>query len=150
MKLHLGVIDQTYRNGTPISKVAQILEAKYGIMATFYARQEQTIANHLATSLSDAVEARMTGAPIVNPYAEGTDEIQEAFRDFLDRNGTGIITKASTQGVSGRFMDKDNKKGERGPMNAEGQVRPSFIDTGLYQNSFRAWVEEDGATTPPT
>ncbi len=116
-------------------------------MAIFAAQQSTQIANHLAQSMADAVEASMQGAPITNPYAEGTDQIQEAFRKFLDQNGTGVITKASKQGVSGRFMDKDNKKGERLPMNEEGQVRPSFIDSGLYQNSFRAWVDDSDADT---
>lgn len=142
MKLHLGVIDQKYRDGKDVGEVAKILEAKYGVMAIFAAQQTNQIANSLATSLADAVEARMMGAPVANPYAEGTDQIQEAFRTFLDMNAHGIITQASKQGVSGRFMDKNNTKGKRAVMNANGQVRPSFIDTGLYQTSFRAWIEE--------
>lgn len=142
MKIHLGVLDQNYRSGQSVGDVAKILEGRYGIMAIFAARQSTQIANHLATSLADATEALMMGQPVANAYAEGTDQIQEDFRKFLDQNGTGIITKASEKGVSGRFADKNNTKGLRGPMNSQGQVRPSFIDTGLFQNSFRAWIEE--------
>jgi hypothetical protein len=140
MKVQLGVLDQMYRTGESTGDVAKILEGHYGIMAIFAAQQSTQIANSLAVSLADATEAIMSGAPMANPYAEGT--IQEAFRKFLDQNGTGIITKASKQGVSGRFKDQNNTEGKRGPMNDSGQVRPSFIDTGLYQNSFRAWIEE--------
>jgi hypothetical protein len=142
MKLHLGVIDQKYRTGKDVAEVAKILEGKYGIMAIFAAQQQNEIANALATSLADATEALMTGTPVANAYAEGTEEIQKNFRKFLDMNGTGIITEASKKGVSGRFMDKNNTKGKRLPENSNGQVRPSFIDTGTYQNSFRAWIEE--------
>ncbi|MFM0010960.1 hypothetical protein [Paraburkholderia sediminicola] len=142
MRLQLGVLDQTYRTGESTGTVAKILEGRYGIMAIFAAQQSTQIANSLAVSLADATEAIMSGAPMANPYAEGTDQIQEAFRKFLDMNGTGIITQASKQGVSGRFKDKNNTEGKRGPMNDLGQVRPSFISTGLYQNSFRAWIEE--------
>jgi hypothetical protein len=147
MKLHLGVVDQLYENGTPTGKVAQVLELKYGIMQTFADQNLQFMADQLAQSLSDQLEmivALGDKAPNVDVYAQGTNNIEQKFREFLNRNGTGIVTKASTQGVSGRFKDRLNTKGKRkaDPNLSEGQVRPSFIDTGLYQSSFKTWVEE--------
>ncbi|MCO4880231.1 hypothetical protein [Paraburkholderia caribensis] len=145
MKLHFGVIDQQYRNGQSTGEVATILEKKYDVMGTFAAHSTSDIKDALTNSIGDAVQAIMSGQPVpADPFAEGTDEIQEKFRRFLDTNAHGIVTDASKQGVSGRFKDKYNRQGKRGqaPGLSSGQVRPSFIDTGLYQNSFKAWVEE--------
>jgi hypothetical protein len=51
----------------------------------------------------------------------------------MDRLGyPGVPTKASLDGVSHRFK---NKRGAPG--------RPSFSDTGLYEDSFVAWIDAD-------
>jgi hypothetical protein len=148
MKVHLGIVDTLYENGTPSAKVARILEGKYGIMDTFAQKNLQFIADQLAQSLTDNLEQILklgAKAPNTNVYAQGNSNIEQKFREFLNRNGTGIITKASTIGTSGRFKDVHNRKGKRkvDPNLRTGQVRPSFIDTGLYQQSMRCWVEED-------
>jgi hypothetical protein len=95
MKLQLGVLDQTYRAGESTGTVAKILETKYGIMAIFAAQQSTQIANSLAVSLADATEAIMSGAPMANPYAEGTDQIQEAFQR-LPSKGFPVDSKTKT------------------------------------------------------
>jgi len=145
MKLNLGVIDQLYENGVATGKVANILEAEYGIMGIFAAQNLQYIADQLAQSITDNLEQIVQTGNLptgLNIFAQGENNIAQKFRAFLDANGTGIVTKASTIGISKRFKDAGNTKGLRVNMPGSAQVRPSFIDTGLYQNSMRAWIEE--------
>jgi hypothetical protein len=65
-------------------------------------------------------------------------EIEERFKDFLslqemDKLGVpGVPTEAAKKGKSSRFKRRRSKGGA---------PRPSFIDTGLYQSSFKAWVD---------
>jgi len=149
MELNLGVVDQLYENGESTAKVARVLEDKYGIMQTFVDNNLQFIADQLANSVADNLETilgsgQKLGAD-TNLFTQGTNNIEQAFREFLDRNGTGIVTQASTQGTSGRFKDEGNKKKKRkkDPRLLEGQVRPSFVATGLYQASSKVWTNED-------
>lgn len=148
--LHLGVIDIPYseppRTGKRPSKgdharstgdVAGYLENKYHIMEHFYELHADDIAGYLTNSLAGSLETMlMTNQPPVLDFnASAMQQIEKRFRDFLslkELNGLGypgIPTKASLKGFSSRF------KGKRG---AAG--RPSFIDTGLYQKSFKAWI----------
>lgn len=162
MKLHLGVIDLPYsyhqkrqerankrrkKKGLPpvnnklptTGDVAGWLEDKYHIMELFHEENRDFINGALEQSLQGTLEDILMGAPIQNhsPFAEGTSEIEKRFKQFLsgrevERLGIpGVPTQAAKDGVSHRFKKKANKKGPR----------PSFIDTGLYQSSFKAWVE---------
>jgi hypothetical protein len=94
----------------------------------------QEIANILASHMSDALDSLLMGSPSTEIFPrEGIPEIQKLFLRFInseEMNGIqpGVPTKASLRGVNHRM------KGKRG-----GQ-RPSFRDTGLYMQSFRAWV----------
>jgi hypothetical protein len=82
-----------------------------------------------------AFETRAMGGPVVDPYASAGQNIENAFRQFLslkemDKLGVpGVPTQAALEGRSKRF------KSGKGPA-----PRPSFIDTGQYQSTFRAWV----------
>jgi hypothetical protein len=150
--LHLGVDDIPYSEPPPPVKrgrkpkagpanettgdVAELLEDKYHIMQIFYEQHQKDIALALEESLAGTLENLLLGAPTnLSPLGEAADKIQTTFKRFLsekemDRLGyPGIPTKASLMGISHRF------KGKRG------SPRPSFIDTGLYENSFRAWVD---------
>ena len=138
--LHLGVIDQPYQTGRESTgDVAEILEAKYEVMGHFVKKHEQDIANDLENSLEGALEnVLLGGPPSSDPFAAATSAIDNRFKKFLslkemDALGVpGVPTQASLAGYSKRFKQKQ-KKG-RGP-------RPSFIDTGLYQASFKSWVD---------
>lgn len=139
MKIVLGVLDQPYagaKGGQTTGSVAQILEAKYGVMAKFVQDHEQEIADALAESVGNAIHNMMAGnAPQVDPFGAATARVEEMFRDALDNHEMdgripGVPTKAALRGVSHRFV---NKKGPKG--------RSSFVDTGLYEGSFRCWVE---------
>lgn len=150
--VNLGVIDQPYSFSENVGKVktgknkgksnvsmtgdvAEILEEKYGVMQFFFDRYEKEIMASLEEGLQGAFESMLMGAPVnEQPFAAGCSEVEDMFKRFLeakemDGQANGVPTKASLMGVSHRFKSK------RGP------VRPSFIDTGLYENSFKCWVE---------
>lgn len=152
--LHLGVLDIPYNeapeagaekvvSGTQTTgDVAGWLENRYDIMQTFFDNHAQQIADDLTNSLAGALETILMGGPrSPNPFASGTEKVETAFRKFLDdeeMNGHTrlydgktypVPTGAATRGVNHRLKIK------RGP------PRASFIDTGLYQSSFRAWID---------
>ena len=110
MRLHLGVLDVPYKQGSNSSPettgdVAEILENRYHPIEIFY---------------------------------EEHANIETRFRHFLSQKEMdslgvpGVPTKAALAGVSHRFKHPYAKRAPR----------PSFIDTGLYEASFRAWVEK--------
>lgn len=159
MKISLGVVDVPYayeqeilgKKGKPLKKkrkvkksittgeIAEILEAKYGIMGVFFDRHGQEIADFVADAYEGALENVLTGGPFnPNPGQEGFEKIDQLFRDFLSNNEmaqlgiTGVPTEAAKAGVSHRFAHPY----------AERPSRPSFIDTGQYQTMFRSWTGE--------
>ena len=160
MILHLGVIDMPYADapkkhqrksgGTPnetTGDVAEILEAKYGVMEQFFKAHEQDIATSLESSIASALENLIAskGSSLTKQILAGTStglaqaesEIKDKFSNFLSNKEVetlgiaGVPTRAALDGVSHRFKNPYKKR----------PARPSFIDTGLYQTSFRAWVE---------
>lgn len=138
-KLFLGVLDQPYSNGGKTTyEVAKILEDKYGVIGYFYRTHKDDVHASLNESVRGAIDNLLMGAPSsVSPFAEGADKIETVFRQFLsnaemDGHIDGVPTKAALAGYSKRFKQKSKKS--RGS-------RPSFIDSGLYQSSFRSWVD---------
>lgn len=137
MKLHLGVTELPYAHeGLTTGDVAGFLEDKYHVMEVFFETHQKEIAGYLGESLKGALETLMMGGPGGLQFSSAGEDIKARFREFLymkemDALGyPGVPTKASLKGVSHRFK---NKRGTPG--------RPSFIDTGLYENSFTAWVD---------
>jgi len=114
--------------------VAEILEGKYGLFSRFAQLNEQRMANHLADSVNDAIHTLLSGGVVTDPFLDGCEEINQDFRTFLDEEKMAILgvpgvpTKAALSGRSKRF------KRSRGPR------RPSFIDSGTLQTSFKSWV----------
>lgn len=119
--------------------VAEILEARYSVMQTFVALHKDEIVEALHDSLAGAFETvMMGGGRNFDPNAAGTSEIEDMFRQFLDRKEmdgkvAGVPTAASLAGVNPRLKHPYAKK------NAP---RPSFIASGLYQSSMKCWIEE--------
>lgn len=120
--------------------VAQLLEDKYHIMEIFTEVHEEDIDEDIGASLARAIENMMDGKPMpADPYAQAEEDIEQRFREFLDNKemdetGTpGVPTTASLRGVNHRLKIK------------RGQPRPSFIDSGLYQSSARAWTDTPGS-----
>ena len=148
--LHLGVLDVPYGHDDPkrprrrakatenetTGDIAQILEDKYEVMGTFWRLHGQEVADEMTKSLQGALENIALGAPpTLDPTGSAMQFAMQKFRDFLtnkemDGAVPGVPTKASLDGTSHRFK---NKKGAPG--------RPSFVDTGLFEASFKAWFE---------
>lgn len=159
--LHLGVVDVPYNEppaqgrrpkkvaaGTQTTgDVAEWLEDKYRVMGTFVDNHLDDVARTLGRAMAGHLENLLMGAPASPaPLAGATSAIERDFHKFLesqemDRLGVpGVPTEASLQGISHRFKNPrfkviKGKKVLRDP-------RPSFIDTGIYVNSFTAWTEE--------
>lgn len=159
--LHLGVLDIPYTDADegprPLPKarkgkqrprgkassgarttgdVAEILEAKYHVMETFYDLHEEEIVGDLLDSMEGALESLLMGGPAHgDPLAAATTQIEARFKVYLDSEEIaetatpGVPTKAALRGVNHRLKVK---RGER---------RPSFIDTGQYEASMKAWVD---------
>jgi len=157
LTLHLGVLDQPYAHEGPeppqrgrrrrrvatgtqtTGDVATWLENRYHVMRHFYELHEGDVAAAMENSLAGAVETALMGGPS-GPGAHAFDtamgEVKQTFSTFLtlkemDALGyPGVPTLASLLGISHRFKDRRGTPG-----------RPSFIDTGLYETSFRSWVD---------
>jgi hypothetical protein len=151
MILHLGVIELPYVDApTPGRKrsrkrrastvttgdVAGWLENRYGVMQAFATVHEKDVAADLEKSVVGALESFMLGAPAqLDPFGSATSSIEDRFKQFLSTREVetvgipGVPTQAALMGINRRL------KSGRGPR------RPSFIDTSLYQSSFKAWVE---------
>ncbi len=121
-----------------VGDVAEILEAKYGIMEFFWDENSDRIGQVLLDAVEGAAESAAMGAPATaDPYAQGLSEIESMFRDMLTRRELdgrvdGVPTMAAQEGHSKRFKRPHKRRKER----------PSFVDTGLYQGGFRAWVDD--------
>ena len=158
LTLHLGVVELPYTNSTEFDRyhhamkkalgegysrhmttgdVADLLEARYHPMEHFVQLHGQEVADNMASSMAGALESLMMGAPAtIDPLGTATGKIKEGFARMLEsgeleRMGyPGLPTDAALKRQSLRFKDKKNPR-----------RRPSLIDTGLYQSSFKAWTE---------
>lgn len=151
-KLLLGVVDAAYSDGggaKTTGDVAGYLEDEYHIMRTFLESYEDQIGEFLADAMAGEIESLAQGKPVVifgqdvsthlgDRTISGQSvngKIEEAFRDFLDsrewKQTSGQAVDAADQGVSHRKKQPNKKR----------KARPEFVDTGLYQASFRAWIE---------
>jgi hypothetical protein len=129
----------TYGQGKTSSQVAKELEATYGIVDTFYQMTEDDIIEVIEEGFLEEIEGyalagRMHRKGISDRF---TRQVEQKFRQSLkDRRFDGVIngvpTSASLRGVSHLKIHAFAKRGSR----------PSFIDTGTYMKSFRAWVED--------
>lgn len=157
--LNLGVMDVAYadkdtKGAATTGEVAEILEKKYHVMETFAELNRAAIGKFLAASVAKAIESVLQGSPVnALPTMDAEQRIEHAFRSFLDadvmsqtvaslsiseRNyfmdSVGTFDGAASRGVSHR---------KKHPFSRKNKPRPAFIDTGLYQASFRAWVSEE-------
>jgi hypothetical protein len=126
--------------------VAEILEDKYHVMEIFFNLHSDFVADAFAESVAEAIENLAAGAPpTISFSAQAEQDIEADFRSFLtlrEMDGLGypgIPTNASggkpggrQGGVSHRFLH---------PYARSNPERPSFVDTGQYVASFRAWVD---------
>lgn len=144
--LHLGVIDTRYDDtdkATGTGDVAEWLENKYGILGSFAEVHAQAIADDMAKSVKSQITAMMLGGSVSDPFAQASTDIVARMKKYISTQevervlgGRGVMryqvpTKAALDGVRHRAKKK-----------TIGTRRPSFIDTGMYQGSLTAWVDE--------
>jgi hypothetical protein len=154
VELHFGVTEMPYSHSDNLGKVkkgrtkgqnrlsttgevAEKLEDKYGIFALFWEKNADKIVDLLGEGLAGSFESLMMGAPpSPNVFLSGNAEVEKLFKEWLssgeiEKLGVpGVPTKAALARRSSRFKSKV------GP-----SQRPSFIDTGLYESSARAWTD---------
>lgn len=141
-KLVLGVINNPYGHShgadrrananTTTGEVAQILENKYHIMQHFYDLHEREINSSILQSVTHILNEALMGSPVNTAGLDDIDNLKPIFEKMiltkeLDGVADGVPTQASLSVVNHR-----KKKGES---------RPSFLDTRLYMQSFKAWIK---------
>jgi type II secretory pathway component PulF len=137
MILHLGVNEVP----EPESKIntfelANILEAKYTLFSKFGEMNEQMMADALAESLNNALEDILMGSPVVNPFADGEQAIEQRFRQFISKEElAGVVAGVPTQSALMGYSRRKKKS------HAKNKRRPSFVDTGTLQNSIKVWMD---------
>jgi hypothetical protein len=136
----LSAAQQAYGQGKTTQQVAKDLENQYGIVEKFYEMEEDNIVDLVEEAFDEAIEKVMMMQRISKKGISdaSTNKIEERFRKNLaerryDGMLPGVPTLASLRGVSHLLQHPYAKRGSR----------PSFIDTGMYSRSFRAWVTED-------
>lgn len=140
MRLIFGVNDVAYTDpstnrATTTGDVAGYLENDYHVMRTYLELHETEIGELLAHAMAGEIESLAQGKPAHFDVSGPMNRIEEEFRDYLDRgewrNTSGQVIAAAEAGVSHR---------KKRPY-AKNKERTAFVDTGLYQASFRAWLE---------
>lgn len=139
--LHLGVTEVPYAHGgKSTGDVAEILEAKYHLFEAFWQLHQEQIVAEVTEAITGAFESVVRGAPPpADPHAAAMTKVQQLFNVFLDQKEMdtlgypGVPTAASLAGVNHRLKH---------PYRKSNKPRPSFVDTGLLENSMRAWVTE--------
>lgn len=138
MKLLLGVNDVAYsgkEKTTTTGDVAEFLEDDYHVMETFYELNEEFISDELTDAIAGAIESLAQGRRGDVDASGPMSRIEERFRDYLDRGDwekiSGQTIDAAKKGISHRRKHPYSKR----------KSRRAFIDTGLYQAAFRAWLE---------
>ena len=139
--LHLGVLDAAYTTGDKTTgDVAEILEDKYRIMGNFFDAHQGDIVSALEESIGDSLDNLLMGAPPGgNATAAAAADIETLFHRFISTGEMetgefveGVPTQAALKGVNHRLAHPYAKGNPR---------RPSFRDTGLYEASFKAWID---------
>jgi hypothetical protein len=165
LTLHLGMIDVPYANEAKPEKVpqarkgkankplkpkitsgtqttgdiAEILEAKYGVMDTFAFARLPDIAKELESSIAGALETLMMGgSPDPNPFRAAESAVTAMFKQFL---ATGAIEHMGIQGVPTQAALKGVNHRLNHPYAKSNPRRESFVDTGGYSNHFIAWID---------
>lgn len=164
MKLHLGVLDVAYSDpgatgANTTGEVAEILESKYHVMGLFteYSRNMDLINEAVADAFAEQIENARMGHSKPALSEIFVDRIDSAFRDYLSsnviQNQLPDRIQAADEGVSHRFKDSQNRAVSASNVVKRGggagltlvqkkkrAPRPAFIDSGLYQASFRSWI----------
>jgi hypothetical protein len=135
VKISLGVIDMPYADGkTTTGDVAEILEGKFHVMEIFADQNIEFMAQAISDGLIGSMENAFAGAPeSANVFASAMAEIEDRFQQFIDREESGIHTKAKDQPKAGPRKKRQYRQVE---------AKTTFVETGSYRDSFRAWITD--------
>ena len=151
MKLALGVIDIPYGHAHGNGKdnpnittgdVAEILEANYGIMGKFFELHEDEITGKVADVFSGMIEDQIMERPINFGELVDLSSLKSVFQSMIiDQELDGIVGGVPTKASMDRSVNHRKKKGVNLDRKGKGVSRPSFYDTHLYADSFKAWIK---------
>lgn len=155
MKLHLGVIDVPHiQPGVTTYDVGMELEKDYGLFSAFYELFENSIDKAVEKDVQIAIDKLLSGKDPKLNFGTSTSAIDTMFHQFLDSGAIesmgkpGVPTKAALEGKRTRFKGKGSSaktwvKGKRSPVQSEstGVRRPSFVDSGILNASFKSWID---------
>lgn len=115
-------------------QIADALEKRYKLFSGFAEEKEAEIAEILAEGMEEVISHLLaTGEDIgLSGVAVGVEEL---FADFIQLYEAEYVIEGTPTGraLSGYKSLRYPHKGNR---------RPSFYDTGLLVQKFRAWIEE--------
>lgn len=125
-----------YGEGKTTAQVAKELEQSYGIVESFVVQEREYIKEVIGQNFRRNLLSRMKGEPpaaTIIPQ-EALDAIVTRFqwgmyREMYHKFGK-VPTTAATRGVQHQFARPYQKR----------SPRTSFIDTGMYVNTFRVWT----------
>jgi hypothetical protein len=134
MILHLGVEDIAYADGPQkTSDVAEILEEKFHVMQIYADQNEDRIAQFIEDGVAGALESVLAGAPInFDVFGSAIANIEDRFIEYIDGEEHGIKTKSKESPKAGARKKRQYKKVTN---------KTTFVDSGLYRNNFKAWVD---------
>lgn len=154
--IHLGVIDMRYTSeddAITTGDVASILEKNYALFTGFAISHMDSMADKLANSYAKALETMVMGGPAGNPEAFAMSQISSDMQKYIwsqqaervlapGSKGHPVPTRAALEGITHRFKDPElgTSKSKR-KLGRKGARRPSFRDTGMLENSLRAWMD---------
>src|SRR5262245_47963662 len=129
----LSKAQQGYALGKTTGEVATDIEKKYGLMEKFFDLEELYIVKNFEEAYGNGAGIGMMGGSW--DVAWDPTPLQGKFRRSLttrrfDGLIPGVPTRSSLSGIS-HLRQKPKT----------GRSRASFVNTGLYMRSFRAWLE---------
>jgi hypothetical protein len=131
-----------YGAGKTTGQVSKELEERYKIVEEFWKFEEDNFVELLeeafAEDLEDVLQMKKLTKQTKGISVKETDAIEARFRQNLSARRydgviSGVPTLAAQRGVSHMRAQ---------PYSRKNSPRPSFIDTGMYSRSFRAWVKD--------
>lgn len=142
--------------GGTTGSVGTQLEENYGLFSAFYNHEKDEITELIGEDVNNAIASLIGGNGLPKSiFGDSTSTIDHLFKDFLSTqeaervlapgvNGLPVPTKAALMGKSLRLKGgKKLRKVKKGQEyeNIYGARRPSFIDSGVLEASFKSWVE---------
>ena len=139
--IKFGVWDMPYsdKEDNTVFTAAKALQKKYKIFYHFKEMEKQLISDEVGLAVLDLYSGKAQDVYL--------PEVAAKFRDYIDERKfdglPGVPTKAAKRGINHRKKNVRGKwkKHAFGKAFIRNPERPSFLDTGLFQNAVDAVVE---------